>query len=57
MTTLQERLHTLWELCWLAGLIIVVGLISIAVQGPGQTYRDFRDLLTGNYESDAWGEQ
>lgn len=27
------------------------------IVGPRKVFRDYWDLLTGNYESNAWGEQ
>lgn len=57
MTTKQETLAEAWEVAKLTALILVISFFAMFIVGPRQVYRDIRDLLTGNYESKAWGEE
>lgn len=57
MTTKQETLAEAWEVAKLSALVLVIGFFAMFIVGPRQVYRDFHDLLTGNYEPNTWGEQ
>jgi hypothetical protein len=57
MTTKQETLAEAWEVAKVTVLILVIGYFAMFIVGPRKVFRDYWDLLTGNYESDAWGER